>query len=206
MQHSENGIFLTLFGILFWDILFQDMPNVFQSKHQNAPLDLDTDAFSLVRRKEIDQRVAELESGRAPDLIRSAYQAHNGERCVGVNWEYLEEFLVEAAGVLGKKQLASLCGYLAEDYRHRSTGMPDLFVWKINPPTCMLVEVKGPNDVLSKNQSVWMTAFEECHVDAVVCKVQSLSLFQPSPSLFMSETPSFISANRSNARPAGGLH
>lgn len=32
--HSESGIWLTIFGILMWEIIFADIPNVFRSKYQ----------------------------------------------------------------------------------------------------------------------------------------------------------------------------
>lgn len=39
-SHSENGIWCTLFGLLMWDIIFHDVPNVFLTPWQTAPLDL----------------------------------------------------------------------------------------------------------------------------------------------------------------------
>lgn len=32
--HSESGIWMTIFGLLMWDIIFSDVPNVFRSKFQ----------------------------------------------------------------------------------------------------------------------------------------------------------------------------
>ena len=43
--HCEGGYYGTLFGILFWDIIFMSLPNVFISQYQSAPLDFATDAF-----------------------------------------------------------------------------------------------------------------------------------------------------------------
>lgn len=32
--HSESGIWLTIFGLLMWDVIFSDVPNVFRTKFQ----------------------------------------------------------------------------------------------------------------------------------------------------------------------------
>ncbi len=32
--HTESGIWLTIFGLLMWDILFCDLPNVFRTRFQ----------------------------------------------------------------------------------------------------------------------------------------------------------------------------
>ena len=32
--HSEGGIWMTIFGLLMWDVMFSDIQDVFQSKFQ----------------------------------------------------------------------------------------------------------------------------------------------------------------------------
>lgn len=55
--HSENSILATLFGLLFWDILFSPQPGVFETSYQTEPLDLRTDAFFLGRQQIIMDRL-----------------------------------------------------------------------------------------------------------------------------------------------------
>jgi len=120
-----------------------------KKKKKGAPLDLETDAFYLVRRQEIEKRIEEISRGKVSDLITKIYKENMGASCIGVNWNrYTSSLLIEVSEALGFQQLASLCRYLAEDYRHRCSGLPDLFVWQTDPPRCKLVEVKGPNDRL----------------------------------------------------------
>ena len=38
--HCEGSPVITLFGILFWKVIFANIPNVFLSPYQDAPLDL----------------------------------------------------------------------------------------------------------------------------------------------------------------------
>jgi len=32
--HTESGIWLTIYGLLMWDIIFADVPNVFRNRFQ----------------------------------------------------------------------------------------------------------------------------------------------------------------------------
>ncbi|TPX46337.1 hypothetical protein CcCBS67573_g10321 [Chytriomyces confervae] len=62
--HSENSVVTTLFGMLFWDMLFDDsVPGVFASPFQDAPLDFNTEFFYAARRSRIDARLANLDLG-----------------------------------------------------------------------------------------------------------------------------------------------
>lgn len=58
--HSENSLLATLFGLLFWDILFSPQPGVFETHYQTEPLDLRTDAFFLQRQDMILDRIARI--------------------------------------------------------------------------------------------------------------------------------------------------
>ena len=37
--HCEGSLWTTLFGLLFWDILFMDVADAFQTAFQTGPLD-----------------------------------------------------------------------------------------------------------------------------------------------------------------------
>jgi hypothetical protein len=45
--HAEGSIVTTIFGLLFWDVIFADVPGVFETPYQSAPLDLGEDTFAL---------------------------------------------------------------------------------------------------------------------------------------------------------------
>lgn len=40
--HTESGIWLTIFGLLMWDIIFSDIPNVFRTRFQVCATKLQT--------------------------------------------------------------------------------------------------------------------------------------------------------------------
>lgn len=102
--HSETRIITTLFGILFWDIIFLPIPGAFETPFQTAPLDITEDAFYHARRDAIEARLQELEDGRGEDIVKRIEAEHRERKtwCVGVDWTLLEEGeMVEIVRVSG---------------------------------------------------------------------------------------------------------
>jgi VRR-NUC domain len=55
---------------------------------------------------------------------------------------------------IGGNALALICQVVAQDYSHRSSGVPDLLLWNVREGKAKFVEVKGPGDVLMETQKV----------------------------------------------------
>ncbi|XP_009592314.1 fanconi-associated nuclease 1 homolog isoform X2 [Nicotiana tomentosiformis] len=173
--HTESGIWLTIFGLLMWDVVFADVPNVFRTKFQTAPLDLETDSFYEVRRGLVEALLDKIEHGMAEELLIMSWESHVGTACRGVNWDKhsLSE-LRAAVTCIGGPCLASICRNLAQDYRSWSSGMPDLLLWRFRDDyrgEAKLVEVKGPRDRLSEQQRAWLLFLIDCGFNVEVCKV-----------------------------------
>lgn len=173
-MHSESGMFTMIFALIFWDIIFCSVPDTFQTPYQICPLDFRTDSFYLSRKTLIDDRLADIETGKytGRDLL-SSYTRHMGTMCVGVNWEAYEdeESLLQVFNSLGTKARSVIMKALALDYHNYASGMPDLVLWKENK--IMLVEVKSENDRLSDQQKSWLMIFLEHKVDVRLLKVKS---------------------------------
>ncbi|CAM8914894.1 unnamed protein product [Rhodiola kirilowii] len=173
--HSESGIWLTIFGLLMWDIIFADVPNVFRSRFQTAPLDLDTDSFYLSRKDNIESHLQKIQAGMAEEILISSWQCNEGTSCKGVNWDrHSLSDLRAVVTCIGGSCLASLCRHLAQDYRSWSSGMPDLLLWRFHGDytgEAKLVEVKGPRDRLSEQQHAWLLFLMDCGFNTEVCKV-----------------------------------
>ncbi|KAJ7979130.1 Fanconi-associated nuclease [Quillaja saponaria] len=178
--HTESGIWLTIFGLLMWDAIFADVPNVFCTRFQNAPLDLDTDSFYSVRKNSIESHLQKIHDGIAEEILLKTWETHIGTVCRGVNWDRhsLSELRAAVTCVQGPC-LASLCRHLAQDYRSWSSGMPDLLLWRFHGEysgEAKLVEVKGPKDRLSEQQRAWLLLLMDCGFVIEVCKVQPAPL------------------------------
>ncbi|KAJ4814866.1 zinc ion binding/nucleic acid binding/hydrolase [Rhynchospora pubera] len=175
--HSESGIWMTIFGLLMWDVIFSDVPNAFCSKFQTGPLDLDTDDFYESRKDLIESQLNKIQGGMAEEILITCWELHYGELCRGVNWErHSLSDLRAAVFCMKARSLASICHHLALDYRSWSSGMPDLLLWRFYAnSTCgevKLVEVKGPRDRLSEQQRAWILVLMDCGFNAEVCKVR----------------------------------
>ncbi|KAG0029130.1 hypothetical protein BGZ82_008118 [Podila clonocystis] len=262
--HSENSILATLFGLLFWDILFSPQPGVFETSYQTEPLDLRTDAFFLGRQQMIMDRLDSIakstiavyprdsvgtldedhmiksdatSENRGVDeeetLVRSSHSRaktdsaidkapvehvkqeqedetirsrpevkveeddplarkrrecfylnqlqttddlHREKKvfCVGVNWTFEKEELLQIAeaSCIGAHALSEICKVMAQEYRQRCSGMPDLCCWNYDKKLVKFVEVKGPGDRLSSKQQVWIDLLTSLNVDIELCIVQ----------------------------------
>jgi len=113
--HSEGRIVYTIFGLLFWDIIFTTIPGAFETPFQVAPLDIDTDTFYHSRRELFDKRLAEIKQGKAREIIRNVDTKHRDDQtlCVGVKWDLVErEDLENVVEVRGDGCSPALCPYL----------------------------------------------------------------------------------------------
>ncbi|XP_048376681.2 fanconi-associated nuclease 1 [Stegostoma tigrinum] len=175
--HGEGTTFLTLFGLLFWDIIFlSGIPDVFRNPYQACPLDLYTDCFYQQRRECIESRVDFLENASIETLCTLIADAWNGYRGINatlVNWEIFNSLqqVQSLVSCLGGPFLSSICKILAKDLRHGRGGLPDLVVWNSHRCQYKLAEVKGPSDQLSHKQMVWLDQLQRLGADVEVCHV-----------------------------------
>ncbi|KAI3853640.1 hypothetical protein MKW98_025157 [Papaver atlanticum] len=173
--HTESDIWMTIFGLIMWDIIFADIPDVFHTRFQTSPLDFDTDNFYIARKSLIESHLHNIYEGMAEEILITSWESHIGTACRGVNWDrHSLSDLRAAVTCVGGPCLASLCRLLAQDYRSWSSGMPDLFLWRFSGDykgEAKLVEVKGPRDRLSEQQRAWLLLLMDCGFNAEVCKV-----------------------------------
>ncbi|MBA0585850.1 hypothetical protein Gorai_016612 [Gossypium raimondii] len=175
--HTESGIWMTIFGLLMWDVLLSDVPNVFRTRFQTAPLDMETDHFYLARKSLIEPQLQKIHDGLAEEILITSWELHMGTACRGVNWDqHSLSDLRAAVSCIRGPCLASLCRHLAQDYGSWSSGMPDLLLWRFHGDykgEAKLVEVKGPRDQLSEQQRAWLLLLMDCGFNAEVCKVST---------------------------------
>jgi len=186
--HSEGGVLRTLFALLFYDILFLYLPNVFQTEYQTCPLDLHTDAFYASRMSEVNHRLVEIGNGKAGELIEQVWREQEEKRTavVGLRWDFELDDLLEIVQCFEGEALAAVCRVLAQEYRVRGGGVPDLFLWKMHDMEgkdgngkkngkaekkgeVRFVEVKSENDRLSETQKLWIHVLVGAGVRVELC-------------------------------------
>ncbi len=166
----ENTLYSTLFGLLFWDVVFAPLDGMFQHPFQDAPLDYRTEYFHGHRAERIAARMEALAGVDIAEEVLAAHAVHAPRRCRGVAWEALEpEVLASAAQALGPSLLPIL-GRIARSPRRHRRGLPDLFLWREG--RALLVEVKGPGDQVSLEQSLWHDFLIRQGVDLRLARVR----------------------------------
>ncbi|KAJ3844806.1 hypothetical protein F5878DRAFT_600961 [Lentinula raphanica] len=172
--HSETCILTTIFALLFWDIIFADIPGAFETPYQIAPLDLVEDSFYYARKEMIDTRLKELKDGKALEILRKHDQLYRESKtwCVGVRWDVCErEELAEIVECMGGDALVVICELFCHDYPARASGVPDLILWNYEERKCKFVEVKGPGDRARDNQTLWFDTLLGAGLDVDLCRV-----------------------------------
>jgi len=188
--HSEGGILRTLFGLLFYDILFFNpyIPNVFQTAYQTCPLDLHTDSFYSSRVHEVTQRVNEISNGGALEIATRVWDENfdNKTYIIGVRWDGFErDDLLELIQCWDGNALGTVMLVMAQEYQARGGGVPDLMLWKkydddyqqsdhseafeSKKGEIMFVEVKSANDRLSDTQRLWISVLLGAGVKVELC-------------------------------------
>ena len=169
--HCEGGLVRTLFGFLFYDIIFSYVPNVFQTAYQTCPLDLHTDAFYPSRISDINRRLAEISNGEARRIFREVYdREREKETCVvGIDWSYELEDLEEIIACFRGEALGVVCKVMAQEYQQRGGGIPDLFLWHPEQKDVLFSEVKSENDRLSDTQRLWIHVLSGAGIKVELC-------------------------------------
>ncbi|MCJ1449036.1 MAG: hypothetical protein MMC23_009555 [Stictis urceolatum] len=169
--HSEGGLVRTLFGFLFYDLLFAYVPNVFQTPFQTCPLDLHTDAFFSARYSEIAHQLAKLSNGEALEIFRNTYDRLCEQQIcvVGIDWSFAREDLEEILGCFPGEALSVVCKLMAQEYQQRGGGIPDLFLWHPEKKEILFAEVKSENDRLSDTQRLWIHVLSGAGLTVELC-------------------------------------
>jgi hypothetical protein len=167
---TENGLWQGLFGLAFWDQLFAPLPGAFQHRFQSAPADIGGPDFHQRRREAIELRLEQLAvpGALAPALLRVA-EGKRGISNAFVNWRLLtQELLGTALAVLPAPVVLSVLATMAPNPMAFRSGFPDLLLYRLDPPGCVLWEVKGPGDALRPEQERWLRHFNREGVEARV--------------------------------------
>ena len=177
-MHCENSFGKTLFGLLFWDVIFDStVPYVFQTPFQAVPLDFGSKDFYILRQDKINKRIEEISMMSKEDLdkeINSQYNLHKNKYNAFVQWESVRltpKRLSEIASIIGGKGLSKILENYCIDYKYWNHGMPDLILWSSSQDTAKFSEVKSENDRLSEVQVAWLNFFNLNGIKAEVCYI-----------------------------------
>lgn len=154
--YVENALINSLFGLLFWDVIFAPVPGAFFHQFHSAPMDLYEPEFVQRRQRLVDACFAKLDSGRYVDCIRNRLIEKAGTSSPFVAWGLSDEGLLELAMLcIPPAHLRLFFQRILDDIRENCTGLPDLIQFWPEEQRYRLIEVKGPGDRLQDHQRRW---------------------------------------------------
>ena len=167
----ENSLWRTLFGLLFWDLLFASEAAT-HSPFESLPGALADGRFAETHAASIEARLALCEDPAALKReILKASTAHYGTPNGVFRWrrgvlDALFEFLGAADGNAVRAMLGKLC----RDYAGSRYGYPDLLV--IEDGRARFVEIKTDGDCLRRNQLARLEQLRAAGFDADVVRIR----------------------------------
>ncbi|XP_076763622.1 fanconi-associated nuclease 1 [Xylocopa sonorina] len=178
--HLEGALPIALFYTLFWEELYDlHIPGVFVTPYSEAPGDLFTEQFYVNRKKEIDLKLENV-SALSPELF-SSWMDEKFQKCrqyrsvMSSNLQGDSFPMKEIVHCLGTDGVVGICKRLVENFKLWKAGFPDLIVWNYETKKHKIVEVKGPRDVLSTKQRLWLEYLHELELNIELCLVEDKS-------------------------------
>jgi len=169
--HVENRLWRNLFGLVFWEVLFDQSSGNFHHPFQRVSDNLFDQSFYTAKEQLLRQSLSKLDTAKKwKAYIKRSHQQYFGINNPLVGWEsgYLDLMQV-AVDRIGHEKIAAILLTMAENVRDNSMGFPDLFVW--NESAYIFYEVKSPNDQLSAQQLFWLDFFQSVGINAEVLRL-----------------------------------
>ncbi len=171
--YIENGLFLSVFGLHFWNVLFAPVKGAFTNPFQYRPHDLYDDNFLDQRASEYQQSIEKLANldQNLPHYLNLAKEK-SGIATPFVFWQIIKEDLLKMAfKQIPVKHWQAIFSRIWSDIRANRSGFPDLILFP-ESGGYQLIEIKGPGDKLQKNQQRWMSYFAEHNIPHKVVHVE----------------------------------
>lgn len=169
--HVENYLWNSLFGLFFWEELFESEKSGLFNEFERTPSDLLGKKFYELHEKEILKRLELLNSPEmALEYLRQKVLEKEDTPNGVFSWHEntlptLELFLMHA----DSKAVYEMLLYLSQDFLARATGFPDLMVIEENK--VKFCEIKAEGDSLKQQQLIQMIALQRAGFEVEVLQV-----------------------------------
>ncbi|WP_425391894.1 VRR-NUC domain-containing protein [Ekhidna sp.] len=169
--HAENYLWRGLFGLAFWNIIFDADHGSFHHPLQRQPSDLNDSIFFESRETLLREQLAKFRTRK--QLINHITRFHNEKIGIAnrfVTWHesllHSLEIMIERLPLAGLKKVLL---EMSKNMKENSAGFPDLFLWK--EEDYQFYEVKSPNDHLSAQQLFWLDFLASAKIKVDVLRV-----------------------------------
>ena len=171
-EFTENHLWRSLFGLLFWDIIFDTDSLAIHHPLQRSPSDLFKPTFFEKRKEKMEERLKMLEDEDATVIyMNRIFFEKFGLTNPLVEWYGgLFPLILTLLERLSSEQITLITLEMAKNLRQNLRGFPDLFIW--GDAEYSFIEVKSPTDSLSNQQLFWLRFFESINVRSKVLRVE----------------------------------
>ncbi|GHG61328.1 hypothetical protein GCM10010919_05640 [Alishewanella longhuensis] len=173
--HSENNLWLALFGLWFWHELFEHNDSTLHNPFERRPRNLAAGGFYQQFASAIEQKLRQLAMPTATSTMLAALTAHYGKANSLFYWhtdlaEQLLPLLQYAPKANGDSALAPILCNMAQDFKRHSSGYPDLLL--IKDQQLQFIEVKAQGDKIQRHQLARLLALQNAGFNARIEKLQ----------------------------------
>ena len=169
---SENEPWRSLFGLMFWDIIYDMNVKAIHNPLQRVPSDFFLPDFYLKRSEQLLERMKTADTREAiEEIVKKTYEEKLGLTNVLVSWyEGSLEKVLTLISWLTPKQIHAVLLEIAYNLRENTRGFPDLMVW--NETEYAFIEIKSPTDHLSSRQLHWQHFFADHDIKSRIVRVK----------------------------------
>jgi len=168
---SENEPWRAVFGLLFWDIIYDTNVRAIHNPLQRVPSDFFLPDFYFKRSDQLLTRMKEADTREAiSDIVEKTFQEKFGTTNVLVSWyPGMLEIVLQLIALLTPEQIHAVLLEMAYNLRENTRGFPDLLVWDKNDYA--FIEIKSPTDHLSSRQLHWLHFFADHGINSRIVRV-----------------------------------
>lgn len=165
---AENTLWQSLFGLVFWDELFESgqLPSGFDW----MPQCLKDRTFSRLFAEQIEQKLGEIRSGRGLALLLKTIATRYGRPNGIFAWRHVQmDGLRALLEGIAPEGITAILRLMCEDFRATHDGFPDLMLVKDGAVSFM--EIKAEGDVIRRNQLTRLRQLGQAGIQAEIGRV-----------------------------------
>jgi DNA polymerase-3 subunit epsilon len=165
---AENTLWHSLFGLLFWDELFES--DLLNSSFDWVPHCLKDRSFADRFAARIDEKLDAVRSGNAFNLLLRPMAAKWGRPNGIFAWDHVDVDALRAllSGAYGEG-IATIVHAMCQNFRDMRDGFPDLMLEKDGAVSFM--EIKAEGDVIRRNQLIRLRQLGSAGIRAEIGRV-----------------------------------
>lgn len=169
---TENGLWMGLFGILFWDELFESEEASIHSPFERSPRDLAGPDFYSKNQTNIEQKISMFKDGKliTAEILKSVAKNYGRLNDIFIWHANLANELVHFVKNSVSQDVGFVLRRIAQNFNFYHSGFPDLMIEKDG--VLKFIEVKAEGDILRPKQLAKMRLLREADFDVEVLRVQ----------------------------------